>query len=58
MSRRWRWPALALYFVLVPVGVVLRLTADPLRLRRRPLGSNWQPAPDEPASLPRARELT
>lgn len=58
MSRMLRWPALALYFLLVPVGVALRLTTDPLRLRRRPEESNWQPAPDRPASLPRARELT
>ena len=58
MRRRWRWPALALYAVVVPLGMVLRLTTDPLRMRRRPATSNWQPAPERPTSINRARELT
>jgi hypothetical protein len=52
-----RWLALALYVAVVPVGVVLRLTTDPLRLRRRPPGTNWQPVPERPASLDDARRL-
>ena len=58
--RAWRvarWPALALYLALVPVGVVLRLTTDPLRMRHRPLASNWQPVPEQADSLDRARGL-
>jgi hypothetical protein len=52
-----RWPALALYAALVPVGVALRLTTDPLRLRRRPPVTNWQPVRRPPDSLDDARRL-
>ena len=44
-----------LYAVLVvPVGLILRLAADPLR-RRRPDGSHWTPRPPVPATLDEAR---
>jgi hypothetical protein len=44
-----------LYIVLiVPVGLVLRLVADPLR-RRQPQTSNWTPRPPAPATLDEAR---
>ena len=44
-----------LYIVLiVPVGLILRLVADPLR-RRQPQGSNWTPRPPAPATLDEAR---
>jgi hypothetical protein len=57
MKKRFaRWPALALYAALVPVGVALRLTTDPLRLRRPPL-TNWQPVRRPPDSLDDARRL-
>jgi hypothetical protein len=31
------------YALLVPVGMAVRLLADPLRLRK-PMWTNWQPA--------------
>ena len=44
-----------LYVVLVvPVGLVLRLVADPLR-RRQPRTSNWTPRLPAPATLDEAR---
>jgi hypothetical protein len=44
-----------LYIVLVvPVGLVLRVVADPLR-RRQPQTSNWTPRPPAPATLDEAR---
>ena len=44
-----------LYFVFVlPVGIVMRLRGDPLRLKR-PAGSNWTPHHDEEASVEAAR---
>jgi hypothetical protein len=44
-----------LYAVLiVPVGFILRLVADPLR-RRRPQVSNWTSRPPTPATLDEAR---
>jgi hypothetical protein len=44
-----------LYIVLiVPVGFILRLVADPLR-RRRPQVSNWTSRPAAPATLDEAR---
>jgi hypothetical protein len=44
-----------LYFIFVlPVGIVLRLTGDPLRLKR-PAGSNWAPHRDEEPSVDAAR---
>jgi len=44
-----------LYFIFVlPVGIVVRLTGDPLRLKR-PAGSNWTPHPDEEPSVEAAR---
>ncbi len=44
-----------LYATLVmPVGLILRLVADPLR-RRRPQASNWTPRPTPPATLDEAR---
>jgi hypothetical protein len=52
-----RWSALALYGALVPLGLVLRLTTDPLRLRRRPRQTNWQPTRQQRPSLDRARRL-
>lgn len=52
-----RWSAIALYVLLVPVGMALRLTTDPLRLRRPP-DTNWQPVPERTPSLDRSRELT
>jgi hypothetical protein len=51
-----RWSALMLYVVLVPLGIMLRLTTDPLRLRRPP-ATNWQPVRERPDSLDRARGL-
>jgi hypothetical protein len=55
--RAARWSALAIYGVLVPLGLVLRVTTDPLRQRRRPPETNWQPVPEQPPSLDRARRL-
>ncbi len=44
-----------LYAVLViPVGLILRQVADPLR-RRRPQTSNWTPRVPPPATLDEAR---
>ena len=44
-----------LYAVLiVPVGLVLCLVADPLK-RRQPQTSNWTPRPPAPATLDEAR---
>ena len=44
-----------LYFIFVlPVGVVARLSGDPLRLKR-PTGSNWTPHRDEEASIESVR---
>ena len=44
-----------LYLVLVvPVGLILRLVADPLR-RRRPQTSNWTPRVPAPATVDEAR---
>jgi hypothetical protein len=44
-----------LYAVLViPVGLILRLVADPLR-RRRPQTSNWTPRVPAPATVDEAR---
>ena len=44
-----------LYAVLViPVGLILRQVADPLR-RRRPQTSNWTPRVPAPATLDEAR---
>lgn len=44
-----------LYALLVmPVGLGLRLLADPLR-RRRPAASNWTPRAGAPATLEEAR---
>jgi hypothetical protein len=44
-----------LYIVLiVPVGFILRLFADPL-MRRRPQISNWTPRSPAPATLDEAR---
>jgi hypothetical protein len=46
---------MCLYFIFVlPVGVVARLSGDPLRLKRRN-GSNWTPHRDEEASIESAR---
>ena len=47
---------LTLFYVvlIVPVGLVLRLVADPLR-RRQPQGTNWTPRPPAPATLHEAR---
>jgi hypothetical protein len=46
---------MCLYFIFVlPVGVVARLSGDPLRLKRRN-GSNWTPHQDEEASIESAR---
>ena len=43
------------YFVLVlPVGVVMRLKGDPLRLKR-PAGGNWAPHHDEEATIEAVR---
>lgn len=43
------------YFVLVlPIGVIMRLSGDPLRLKPRE-GSNWTPHRQEDASLETAR---
>jgi hypothetical protein len=40
-----------LYFLFVlPVGIVMRLRGDPLRLKR-PAGSNWTPHRDAEASV-------
>ncbi len=44
-----------LYAVLVvPVGLILRLVADPLR-RRRPQTSNWTPRVPAPTTVDEAR---
>ena len=44
-----------LYLVLVvPVGLILRLVADPLR-RRRPQTSNWTPRVPAPTTVDEAR---
>jgi hypothetical protein len=44
-----------LYFIFVlPVGIVMRLSGDPLRLKR-PTGSNWVPHHDEEASVDAVR---
>jgi len=46
---------IAFYLVVVlPLGTVMRLTSDRLRLRA-PQGSNWQPHRQEPQSLETAR---
>jgi hypothetical protein len=46
---------LALYAVLVlPMGLLFRLTRDPLHLRPRP--TNWVPCAGEKPSLERARQ--
>jgi hypothetical protein len=44
-----------LYFIFVlPLGVVMRLRGDPLRLKR-PAGSNWTPHRNEEANIEAAR---
>lgn len=44
-----------LYFLFVlPLGMIMRLSGDPLRLKRPP-GSNWMPHHDEEASVDAAR---
>jgi len=44
-----------LYFIFVlPIGLVMRLSGDPLRLKNR-TGSNWTPHRQEEASLETAR---
>jgi hypothetical protein len=48
--------AVALYFALLPAGMLLRITVDPLRLRR-PRTTNWQPVRPQRDSLARARRL-
>lgn len=37
-----------------PLGLIMRMTSDPLRLKEPP-GSNWSPHRDEDASLDAAR---
>lgn len=45
----------SVYFIfVVPVGIVMRLKGDPLRLKR-PAGSNWAPHHDEEATIEAAR---
>jgi hypothetical protein len=45
----------SVYFIFVlPVGIVMRLKGDPLRLKR-PSGSNWAPHHDEEATIDAVR---
>ncbi|WP_242910551.1 hypothetical protein [Actinomadura terrae] len=57
MNTLRRAVAIVVYCALVPVGVAIRLIADPLRVRRAPARSNWRRVPQEPVSLERARRL-
>lgn len=49
--------AIALYGLLVPVGLLVRVVADPLRERQRPGAAGWRPVRTPPPSLARARRL-
>lgn len=42
------------FVVAFPLGLVMRLSGDKLRLKP-PAGSNWTPHPDEPQNLEAAR---
>ncbi len=48
---------IALYGLLVPVGVLVRVICDPLGGRHRPGVTGWRPVRPRPPSLARARRL-
>jgi hypothetical protein len=48
--------AVAMYYALLPAGLLLRVTRDPLRLRR-PRTTNWQSVRQRRVSPARARRL-
>jgi len=48
--------AVAMYFALLPAGLLVRITRDPLRLRR-PRTTNWQSVRRRRDSPARARRL-
>ena len=43
----WSWVLLSLFYVVIiaPIGLLVRLLADPLRVRSR--ASSWQPLPSQ-----------